>query len=207
MRVIHIYVEGGGEASNGRSRLREGLTRFLAELRTDARRAGHELRVVPSGSRTEAYSNFLRAVEQRPDALTLLLVDAERSVLSLPRAHLSSAAGEDNWNLSAAEESQVHLMAQVMESWFLADPETLSSYYGQGFAAGSLPRTRNVEEIPKNRVEAALDSATRRTMKGRYHKMNHGPAILELLNPDLVRSRAPHCDRLFGTILDYLSAS
>jgi len=96
-------------------------------------------------------------------------------------------------------------MAQVMESWFLADPETLSNYYGQGFAAGSLPPTQNVEEIPKNRVEAALDSATRRTTKGTYHKMNHGPDILERLNPALVRSRAPHCDRLFETILKYLS--
>jgi hypothetical protein len=91
-----------------------------------------------------------------------------------------------------------------MESWFLADPETLSKYYGQGFAAGSLRPTRNVEEVPKQKVEAALNLATRHTQKGKYHKMNHGPEILERVNPALLRSRAPHCDRLFETILKYL---
>jgi hypothetical protein len=111
VRAIHIYVEGGGELRNSRARLREGFTRFFSELRDQARLKGYELRVVPSGSRTEAYENFSRAVEGRSEELALLLVDSERDVRSLPRAHLASAAGQDHWDLSGVDESQVHLMA------------------------------------------------------------------------------------------------
>ena len=93
-------------------------------------------------------------------------------------------------------------MAQVMESWFLGDPDALEKFYGRQFNAKQLPARQDVEEVPKAEVERALKTATARTSKGEYHKIQHGAPILESLDPD--RVRAPHCDRLFKALTDVL---
>jgi hypothetical protein len=85
------------------------------------------------GSREEAYGMFRRRIDNDPSGHVFLLVDAEGAVSSppAPREHLSQG---DGWDLSSATDEQCHLMAQVMESWFLADPDALERFYGQGFA-------------------------------------------------------------------------
>jgi hypothetical protein len=94
-------------------------------------------------------------------------------------------------------DEQCHLMVRTMESWMLADVETLQNYYGQGFKASAIPRNPDVEAIEKSTVASALESATRQTQKGRYHKIQHGPAILGRLDTRKVRSASAHCERLF----------
>jgi acyl-coenzyme A thioesterase PaaI-like protein len=91
-------------------------------------------------------------------------------------------------------------MTQMMEAWLAADVATLRRFYGQGFNANSIPNNPNVEDIPKQRLEAALRAATRNTQKGEYHKIRHGPAILAQLEVARVRAAAAHCDRLFTTL-------
>lgn len=197
MSEIRIYVEGGGD-KDGKARLRQAFSQFLAESRDAARERRERWHVIPSGSREETYRNFRRGVADHPDARVFLLVDAEQPVEGSPRDHL--AGGETQWDLSSAHDDQCHLMAQVMESWFLADPAALASFYGPQFGAKQIPARQNVEEVPKPEVEAALKNATAKTRKGEYHKIHHGAPILESLNPDLVRSRAPHCDLLFKAL-------
>jgi hypothetical protein len=197
---LWLYVEGGGN-KDSRARLRESFSRFLSEPRLAAHRHGIQWRVVMCGSREEAYRMFEDLLQRYPSALVFLLVDAERPVLaSSTREHLR--IGEEGWDLSFATDKQCHLMAQVMESWFLADPDALERFYGQGFGKGQIPKRKNVEEVPKDVVMASLDTASRRTQRGRYHKIQHGPLILESLDPQRVRSRAPHCGRLFEALLE-----
>jgi hypothetical protein len=88
-------------------------------------------------------------------------------------------------------------MVQIMEAWLIADREVLRRFYGQGFNANPIPNNPNVEDIPKQTISSALKAATRNTTKGEYHKIRHGPKILEHLNVDKVRERAVHCNRLF----------
>jgi hypothetical protein len=95
--------------------------------------------------------------------------------------------------------------SRIMESWFLADVEILREYYGPEFASDRLPAHPNVEDAPKTDVERGLKEATRRTRKGQYHKTAHAPDILAKLRPDLVRKRAPNCNRLFDTLLARLA--
>jgi hypothetical protein len=97
-------------------------------------------------------------------------------------------------------------MVQLMEAWFLADPEALVVYYGSGFQANALKRNPEVEKIPKADVLRCLARATKKTPKGEYRKTKHAPAILESLNPDKVRSVAPNCERLFTEILERLGS-
>lgn len=198
MRELWLYVEGGGDRFS-KARLREAFSRFLSEPRLAAHAHNIQWRVVMCGSREEAREMFQRRAETTRSDRVFLLVDAERPVSGTPREHLSAG---DGWDLSSATDDQCHLMAQVMESWFLADPSALEEFYGKEFAAGQIPKRKNVEEVAKEDVMAALDGATRKTQKGRYHKIHHGPLILESLSPDRVRARAPHCDRLFETLME-----
>ncbi len=122
------------------------------------------------GPRREAYEKFLEALQDHPNAFNVLLVDAEEAVKQgkTPIAHLRERKG-DEWDLTGVAEEQIHLMVQVMESWFLADKVALQKFYGQGFNLNALPKVRNVEQIAKADLERALDEATRKTQKGEYH--------------------------------------
>jgi hypothetical protein len=193
---IRIYVEGGGD-SNSKARMRQAFSQFFAGPRERAQQRRTPLRVILCGAREETFRMFRAAVRDHADDRVFLLVDAEGEVAGTPREHL---AARDPWDLSFADDDQCHLMAQVMESWFLADPDALARFYGRDFGARQIPARRNVEEVPKGEVGAALKAATARTQKGEYHKIRHGPMILESLAPDRVRARAPHCDQLFQAL-------
>jgi hypothetical protein len=203
VKEIVIHVEGGGDATS-KSRLREGLTRFLNGPRLEALRRRVRLRVVPGGSRTDTFKEFEMACKtRRSGALVLLLVDSEGPVQGTPMEHLSAV---DRWDLSLMSDDQLHLMVEVMEAWFVADPDSLSSFYGQDFAARSLPANPIVEAVRKADILSALNRATRRTQKGEYHKTRHAFDLLARIDPEKVRRRAPHCQRLFDTIHGYLAS-
>ncbi|HEX8391019.1 MAG TPA: DUF4276 family protein [Longimicrobium sp.] len=152
------------------------------------------------GSRESTYEDFRMAVREHTSAVVLMLVDAEAPVTQPEREHLLSV---DGWDLSFARQNQIHLMAQMMESWFLADPDALQQFYGHGFRVSALPASPDVEQVPKNTVEKALASATRQTRPGAYHKTKHAPQLLANLSPARVRARAPRCDRLFWALQSY----
>lgn len=203
MKDIWIYVEGGG-GKDSKDQLRQAFSRFLTDPRVAARERNTRWRVVLCGSREDAYRAFQRHLNNPalPEGPVFLLVDADRPVSGPVREHLS--AGETRWNLSFASERQCHLMVEVMESWFLADPSALEAFYGRGFAANQIPHRTDVEEIPKSQVYDSLERATRNTRKGRYDKADHAPQILKNLDPAAVRGRAPHCDRLFRALAEVL---
>ena len=194
MSEIRIYVEGGG-GKDSKARMRQAFSQFLSESRDAARQRRAQWSVILCGSRDDTFKAFQNGVRSHPDADVYLLVDAEQEVAGTPREHL---AAREPWDLSTLADEQCHLMAQVMESWFLADPAALERFYGQKL--GSIPKRKNVEEVPKDEVMSALERASRNTQRGPYHKIHHGAPILESLDPARVRGRAPHCERLFQTL-------
>lgn len=92
-------------------------------------------------------------------------------------------------------------MVQTMEAWLVADRDALSRFYGQHFNANRLPNNPNVEEIERQTLALALADATRHTQKREYHKIRHGPALLKMVDVTKVRQAAPHCERLFATLI------
>jgi hypothetical protein len=98
-------------------------------------------------------------------------------------------------------------MVELMESWFLACPEDLAKYYGKGFQSKAIGATQNVESIAKADVQARLRAATRGTVKGAYNKVKHAPHLLDKLDSERVKERAPHCRKLFDAALAKLAAS
>jgi hypothetical protein len=192
---IRVYVEGGGNNHASRRRMRSGFSGFLLSLRELAREKKLEWHVIPCGPRAEAFENFKLAVKTHPSAFVVLVIDSEEPVSGPVWDHVSRY---DRWSRpKGILDSQCHLMAQAVEAWILADPDSLVRFYGQGFVESGLPRAQDIETVGKKRLLAALEQATRGTTKGTYHKIDHCAALLEKIDPSKVRTRAKHCDRLF----------
>jgi len=206
-REIRVYVEGGGDEGKTKRRFRQGFNGFLGELRERARAKRIRWEVVACGGRSSTYDDFQVALRSHPDALNVLLVDAEGPAsASAPWNHLGSRQ-EDRWENPGVSDDQCHLMIQMMEAWLIADLEKLADYYGQGFQPSAIPRNPNVEQIDKPTLHRCLDRATRQSRtKGAYHKTRHAPEILETLRASVVRAKAPACDRLLVTLAQYIDA-
>jgi hypothetical protein len=181
--------------SDDKSNCRKAFATFFAQVVP----AG-SFKVIASGSRRAAFEDFCLALQQHADKYIVLVVDSETEVTVTPWRHLADRGG-DKWSCpSPASDEQAHLMVQIMESWFLADHEMISAYYGQGFLQKSLPRRKRIEKIDKAEVLKSLRNASRNTQKGPYHKTIHGFELLELVRPRLVRKVSPHADRLFKVL-------
>ena len=193
---MRVYVEGGGDGGNTKARFRTGFSRFFCTLRDAARERKIGWQVIACGSRSNAYDAFQVARQTRSDAFIILLVDSEGPVKAnaTPWVHLRST---DDWSSRGADDAQCHLMVQTMEAWLIADVEALAGFYGSKFHRNAIPKRKNVEQIPKDDLLPKLQKATRDTPNGKYHKTRHAPKLLERLDADKVRSRAPHLNRLF----------
>ena len=126
MREIVIHMEGGGVSKEQRAQLRDGMNAFLGTLKTFADAKGWAWRLVPRGGREEAWREWSRGLANSPAALHILLVDSEEEVTRSPREHLRRRVG-DGWVIPKVHEPQVHLMAQCMEAWLVADPAALAA--------------------------------------------------------------------------------
>ena len=114
---IKLYVEGGG---NDNRALRAECRRAFAALFGKAGLTGRKPSVHPCGGRQQAYDDFCIALRNaQQNEFPVLLVDSETPVSSEPWQHVHSRDG-DNWERPQdAGDDQLHLMVQVMETWFL----------------------------------------------------------------------------------------
>lgn len=193
---IKLYVEGGGRGTNKNAtiKLQQGFDSLLKELKELARAKKISFKVIPSGSTDETYEEFIFSIKHSSQSFNLLLVDSDKPLedKDTPKIFLQR---EKKWDLKKVEENQCHLMVQIMESWFLADSETLKSFYGQKFNSNAIPKTKDIEKILKDSVESSLDSATKNTQKGIYseNKLKHSSELLAKLSVEIIKVRAKHC--------------
>ena len=207
MNGVAIYMEGGGRGRGTRDVLRRGMDAFLAGLKNRARENRWRWRLVCCGGRQQAYKTFSNARDHAgKDEIVILLVDAEAPVTApTPAEHLRTRRG-DGWDLSGVGDDRIHLMAQTMETWLVADPDALADYYGQDFRASALPSRQDLEAEDKTALANALKRATERTPKGRYHKIHHAAALLRKIDPAKVCARCRHYRRLFSTLAAAIAA-
>ena len=196
---IRLYVEGGGESKALRAECRRGFSEFLKK----AGATGRTLKIIACGGRANAYDSFRIALSQSSSGTDspMLLVDAEGTVIAAgPWEHLHDREG---WTRpEGAGDGQCQLMVQCMEAWFLADRDSLATYFGRGFREAALPGGQHVESIAKADVLDGLVHASRDTSKGRYRKGEHSFRILALIDPTRVKSKAPHAARFLAAICD-----
>lgn len=195
---IVIYLEGGGDKSGTKQKLRLGMSDFLSEIRDSCKDNRWYFKLVACGSRNDAYKKFNNFNEFKKYRVAVLLVDSEEKVeVKHPHKHL---AQNDHWSFSEKNKNNVHLMVQTMEAWIVSDQNAMQKYYGNRFNPINLPA--ELEEVSKSDISNFLDKATSKTQKGRYHKIKHASDLLKLINPDEVRKRCRHCDNLFKSLLN-----
>ena len=209
-----MYVEGGGEPKDpqgkpkgGRKRSKDlrlkcsrGFSKFIERAGIPSR----TFAVTACGGRGSAYKRFCIAIAQGQKAM--LLVDSEEPVSSKhersentsnwqPWDHLEQS---DNWHKpNGSNDTDCHLMVQMMESWFLADPDSLKVFFGADFNSDSLPsKTDPIESIRKRRVFTLLKEASQgSTSEGTYKKGAHSFELLSCICPDKVTKRSPWARR------------
>lgn len=203
---VFVYAEGGGSGANSsalQSEFRQALASFFSRTKL-----GHSRRprVVTCGGRQQALDMFNTAIQQGKNAL--LLVDSETAVIPAhntlstgggkPWAHLQA---QDGWlRPNRASDEDCHLMTQCMESWFLADWQTVQDFFGQGFNQSILP-TGRIEAIAKLDVYTALQNATHTCKtKAAYGKGAHSFKLLSLIDPAKVVAASPWANRLIDEL-------
>lgn len=88
-------------------------------------------------------------------------------------------------------------MVQCMESWFIADRETLKKFFGQGFRENQLPAPGALlESVDKVRVYEALAKSTKDCKtKAPYGKAEHSFKLLAGIDPGKVTAASPWAKR------------
>jgi hypothetical protein len=195
-RPVYVFVEGGGNTRDSQTALRLGFAKLFAKVLGTRSKP----KVVPCGSRSQAFKDWKHAFSNDPEAVCLLLVDSEEAVRGSPWDHVRTRQG-DGWDKpDDATDDQLHFMVQAMEAWLIADPDTLASHYGQGFKRSALPARKDVEAIPKPELYDALSRATKETRtKGTYDK-SHGFLLIGQLDPNKVLATCPHAARFFSIL-------
>lgn len=202
---MRLYVEGGGNSSTLKTACREGFTKFITAAGLIKRP-----RIVACGSRSDAYNSFCTAIANDEEAM--LLVDSEASIDKehmkgepsewLPWAHLAQRKG-DGWEKPAKSSNMdCHLMVEIMESWFLADRNALSQFFGRGFNESKLPASvEPIESITKDAVYRALQEATKNCRtKSPYGKGEHSFKLLALITPSKVADNSPWAKRFISAV-------
>lgn len=198
--TVKVFIEGGGDDNETRTNCRQGFSEFFRKLLPGLPMP----RVVSCGPREQAWSDFQAALRD-PQVTPVLLVDAEAPVHK--ESWWEHLKDRDRWERpKGADEEQVLLMIQCMESWLLADIDLLKSFYGTGFNEKAIPTTVDLADVDKPRLNAALKNATRNAKtKGEYHKTKHGLILVGKLDPGLLEQRAPHVGRLAAQLRTILS--
>ena len=200
---IKVYVEGGGNVRELRSKCRKGFSSFFDK----ANLAGRMPRVIACGGRQTTYDKFADALRSVDDQVFVaLLVDSEGPVAegTGPWRHLQTR--DKLGRPDGATDDNAHLMVQCMEAWFLADKDRLAAFFGPGFNRSALPRNPDIEQLAKTDVLDGLKSATRQCRpKGEYDKGRHSFEILAEVEPAKVLATSKHARRLIKTLISKAS--
>lgn len=191
-----IYIEGGGDGKALGALFRQAWAHFFRAAGLEGRMPA----VVRGGSRNETWRKFATAVAKAViDEVPILLVDAEGPVASEHTVwrHLEK---HDRWSRpSGAEDEQAFLMVQFMETWLVADPEGLATYFGTAFRGSALQPWPELEAVPKKAVLDALERASA-NCRTRYAKGKVSFELLARTDPESVQEKCSHARRL----LDHL---
>lgn len=186
-----IFLEGGGNSKDGRTRCREGFRKLLERCGYRDRMP----RLVASGGRTQAYDDFTiaHAHATTPDYVGML-IDSEDPVQDINETwnHLR---GRDNWDRPlGARDDQVLLMTVCMETWIASDRNALRGHFGQHLHEAALPALPNIESRTRQELLQNLQHATRDCRRP-YTKGRQSFEILGRLDPDAIEPHLPSFGR------------
>lgn len=194
---VKIYIEGGGDSRAQDTDFRAAWASFFEK----AGLAGRMPATVRCGGRNQAFDDFRTAVKnRRPDELPLLLVDSEDLVAAgrSPWQHLEE---RDGWTQPpGAGSDDAFLMIACMETWFLADRQSLLRFFHNCLRENALPQWPDLEAVEKRSIFARLAQATAGCGEKAYAKDKVSFELLKLIDPDVVARYCPGARRLLDRL-------
>jgi hypothetical protein len=187
---IKLYIEGGGDSHLQDTEFRAAWAAFFEKAGLKA------LRKMPAtfrgSGRAKTFDAYCTAVKNRkPDELPLLLVDSEYLVTTGPSVwkHLKKS---DGWSKPAgAGTHDAFLMIACMETWFVADRESLKQFFHGCWRDQSLPKWPQLEAVEKTKIFRALDQATAACGARKYSKGKVSFDLLQSIEPAEVERGCP----------------
>ncbi|MCA0387163.1 MAG: DUF4276 family protein [Bacteroidetes bacterium] len=164
--VERLIIEGTADTKNGN--LREGFNKLLRK------KLGRNMpRIVMGDGKSQAIDKFLNSSN------SVLLCDLDGP----------DETREKDIQMHRFEEyrDSIYYMVQEMEAWFISQPDILDKFY-QADLTKKIPKKHASEfENPDEK----LQEWTRDSKKGKYHKVRHGTALLEMLDADKLTEDFP----------------
>ncbi len=200
MVAIKIYIEGGGEGKDLDIRFREAWTKFFKAAGLERRMP----RPFCGKGRKNTYDLFCTAFKNRKvEEFALLLLDSEDAVAEGDTVWQHLKKHDQMDKPAGATDKHDYLMVQVMETWLLADAETLRTYFGKQFKVSKIPAWTDLELQSKQSIFDALDKATAGCGEKRYAKGRISFEVLAIISPQKVADNCPHTKQL----LDFLASN
>ena len=203
---MKLFVEGGGDATELKSRCRNGFREFISKAGILKRP-----RIIACGSRRNAYEDYAKAVGLGEDAL--LLVDSEGPVDAAcqegaskhwkPWKHLKERVG-DLWEKPLrSDDRDCHLMVQMMETWLISDGTALKNQFGKNFnEKHPLAPTKPLEAVAKTEVKESLRNAS----NSQYGKGKNSFELLAKVDPAKVEAASPWAKRFVDCLKHKMDA-
>ncbi|MFH0967906.1 MAG: DUF4276 family protein [Methanobacteriota archaeon] len=204
MVTVRIFVEGGGDSKELKSRCREGFRKLLENSGFQGRMPGF----VACGGRNKAFDMFCTStLGDRDQMRSFLLVDSEDPVEGEDYSPESSIAWihlekRDKWDRpEGVLNSQVLLMTTCMETWIMADRDAIHAFFGGNIREASLLPIYELEKRPRDEVLESLISGTVNCGRNKaYRKGKRSFELLIHLNPKTLQQNLPHFQRFIQTL-------
>ena len=185
-----IYIEGGGDSKQLKVQCRQGFRLLLERCGF----SGRMPRLVACGGRSVAYSDFKTAHESNKAEYVTMLIDSEEPV-SNPEETWDHLRNCDRWERpDGADDEQVLFMTTCMETWIVADRDTLRQHYGSSLQESALPSLISLEQGNRQDIQEGLKRATRNCSNA-YQKGKRSFEILGKLEPETMESYLPAFQR------------
>lgn len=186
----YIYIEGGGDSKELHVRCRQGFRQLLERCGF----SGRMPRLVACGGRSAAYGDFKTAHESNKVEYVAMLIDSEEPV-SNPEETWDHLRNCDRWERpDGADDEQVLFMTTCMETWIVADRDTLRQHYGSSLQESALPSLISLEQGNRQDIQEGLKRATRNCSNA-YQKGKRSFEILGKLKPETMESYLPAFQR------------
>lgn len=176
-----IYIEGGGDSKQLKVQCRKGFRQLLERCGFSRRMP----RLVACGGRSAAYDDFKTRHKSNGAEYVAVLIDSEEPV-SDPERTWDHLKNRDGWEQpDGADDEQVLFMTTCMETWIIADRDSLKQHYGHSLQESALPSLNDLEQRSRQEVQEKLNHATR-SCSNAYQKGKRSFEILGKLEPEVL---------------------
>lgn len=177
----YLYIEGGARGLRS-GRLRQDCQRAFRNLLERMGLPGPRPRLVACGSRNDVFDRFCIQLKSGEHDYVAMWIDSEDPLSDVERTwdHLSA---RDLWERPfGAVDEQVLFMTTCMETWIMADSQTLKRHYGTNLQETALLPLKDLEKRPRGEVQKVLIRATRNCSNA-YAKGCRSYAVFGSLDP------------------------